>query len=215
MIPVYLHGHGGKSGLNYERFESEIGNICEQHRCQGRALVFALLLYDFMSPGVGQVLDDRHYWLALDRAAGQTISVFSIHTPTWLFERNREQTLESIRGADPGKPAQHIIDKYFPLDGELPIPGIVFFQVEEGQIIDAYLVKIRSRGAEHIFNEILEIITTASDSLRDVLPENKGNSSELFNLVVRDIKNRELGVMLKMAKKRITGLREFLLAFVR
>jgi hypothetical protein len=214
MIPVYQHRKGDKSGLNYEKFESEIGYICEQHKREGRALAFALLLYDFTSPGVWKMLDDKHYWFALDEAAGKTISVFSIHTPPWLFENGEEKSLHSIRGGDPGRSARHIINKYFPLDGEAPVPGLVFFQVEEGVVIDAYLVKIKSKKVEDIFNEILEIITISSDSLRHVLPENRNNSLELFNLVVRSMQNRKLGKTLRLAVDKALKVKEFLTLFI-
>jgi len=210
MIPIYLHRSGDKSGLNFKDFESEILQICKQHRRDGRALAFALLLYDFTSPGVWKVLDDQRYWLAIDKAAGKTISIFSIHTPPWLIQRKESKSLGAIREDDPGAPMRSIIEKYFPLGGEVHTPGLAFFQVADGNVTDAYFVKIRAKRVEDIFDEILEIVSISSDSLRNVLPENEGNTNEIFQLIVRALQNRRIGAVVRLATGTALKLKEML-----
>ena len=52
MFDVWESRDDGRKGLTYVKFATDFEKICEAHRASGRALAFAIILYELENPNV-------------------------------------------------------------------------------------------------------------------------------------------------------------------
>lgn len=87
MYPI----QNSKEGFDETKFKDELLNICREHFVEGRALAFAFIVYRLSDPHINKILDDSHYFAALDEISGKKLTIFYIDNS--LFAK-RKQKLE-------------------------------------------------------------------------------------------------------------------------
>jgi hypothetical protein len=189
MFSIYLHGPGGATGYSDEEVVKQLSAICEK-RGSGRALAFAFILYDYQSPHISKVLADLDYWNALDQLSGECLTVFSFCAKE---EKQYPHTINNRHRIAQGRTdtmtqANKVIMEYF--GQTLTMPALLFFQVQDSELIGSYLVKLSSTKVEDAFNEIATILRTAADSISKVTEENRRNTREIFGLIKRDLSGK-------------------------
>lgn len=205
MYPIIESGPVHGRGMAPQDFEERFLEVCAQHRAEGRALVFALILCDFEQPQVLHVLQDDAYWQSLDTVSGNRISVFAFHAPTRPGDDSPMSFwLES--GRNPGERARSLVHRYFDLGPSLRLPSVIFFQASERGVSDAVVVPIRSERTEDAFLEIKDAIAAASTSLSQVEDQYRGNSAEMFGLVRGALQNRGAMRGLKRATRYLPNV---------
>jgi hypothetical protein len=216
MIPIIAHGSAGNRGYTFDNFESNFINICTEHRQDGSALAFALILYDFTQPQVSKVLQDPDYWAALDKISAHYLTVFSFHTiasrkPKGRITRssgNNELAFMISIDANEFRDGRSVLEKYFNLERTLTLPAILFFQVSDAEIVGTNLVQLTEEKIEDSFIEIKNIISAAADAVSDVKEENFQNSPEVFDLIERRLRDRGIVVFVKKVFKPIKTIKE-------
>lgn len=211
MHPIFRNSPAGPRGLSLDGFEHEFAAICEQHRAERRALAFAFLLYDFTSPQVPHVLQDRALWKALDVISGKYLSVFFFHARQLLegqADVGREWIMEI--DSDPVDDVNALAFRHFRLDRSPRVPCIIFFQVDGGVIADTYIVELHSERKEDFFLELKRVIHLAVESVSKVTAENYENTGEVFALMRGRLQERQLGVTILRAVERIRSLKDLL-----
>jgi hypothetical protein len=211
MIPVYLSQNNGRQGYGFDEFSRKFFDICDSHRRDGRALAFAFILYSYSNPEVRKVLDDKDYWDALDEISGNRLSVYSFISPHGRKRQQPIQFLTGVRLADL-KQSKAFVEEYFKVDLFEDHPSILFFQVSDNKVSDACLVKITAKSVENCFDEIKNILKTATDSIKDIQPEFSKNSDEIFQLIKSDLFQRKGLIIVKNAIKAFTFVSEFVSA---
>lgn len=71
----------------------------------------------------------------------------------------------------------------FSIQQEINTPFIIFFQTNEDEIIDFFIVKLKMEKIEESFIELKKHIQNAVNSIKNVTDENIDNSKEIFSLV--------------------------------
>lgn len=192
-------------GINFDEFKEKMIQICNDHRDSKKALVFALIIYDFESPHVSKVIHDEDYWMALNSISGDRISIFSIHKPQVTEEpvmlRRSMYDVYPGLGYDPKALENEIADRYFPI--ELTSPSIIFFQVNKEEVIETIVIKIQENLQENTFEEIKKWMQIAVESISKVDLTNKDNYQDIFNLLLQDLKSNKIS---KRAISRISNL---------
>src|SRR5437867_6099190 len=80
MHPIHLRSGDSDLGMSAAQFREKVIAICNKHRAEKRALVFAFLLFDRRHAQVARVLDDCRFYETLDEIAGSLLTVFFIHS---------------------------------------------------------------------------------------------------------------------------------------
>src|SRR5262249_39208067 len=155
MITIGQYTQAGFAGYRPEEFEAAFLEICGEHRTENRALLFAILLYDFRHPQVIKVLRDLDYWKSLDVLSGTSLSVFAFHSPADTVSWSSSDLPEF------DEQARKVLKTYFDIGDNPPMPSILFFQVAGDSVICHYLVKIRAATIEGAFCEINDILQEA------------------------------------------------------
>ena len=71
-------------------------------------------------------------------------------------------------------------------------PLILFFQVQEDQILPPYVYDIKAESVESAFREIKSALSEAVESVKEVQPEFKGNTREIFDLIKQNFAQRKV-----------------------
>lgn len=201
MFPIIESVPDGRRGFSLEDFEERFLDICAEHRRDGRALVFGLILHDFEQSQVYQLLQDEAYWRALDTISGDRITVFAFHAPVAPEQDDHLSFWRNSR-ADPSTQIRSIVHRYFDLGPRLDLPSLPFFQANEDGVGDATIVGIRSMLTEEAFLEIREVLERVTSALSQVEDRYRENDQEMFNLIRVALDN--LGV--ERVAKRTTQL---------
>lgn len=200
MVPIVFNSH---KNFDDESLRDHLMKLCNDHHEAKRALVFAFLVYDFEDNTVSQILENHHYWSALDKISGQFLSVFYINSRISYFtKRQREIQLERRAGTDfasrrglnqmlvPINISDSVLEKSndyfkkeFAFEENLQHPFILFFQVDGELIIDYFVVSLKQDRLEEAFLELKRQITNAVAALKRITPENYNNHKEIFEQV--------------------------------
>jgi hypothetical protein len=204
MISIYLSGKNRREGHTFDSFTEKFLSICNSHHKEQNALAFAFILYDFLSPQINKVLNDPDYWEALNSLSGKYLTVFSFHQPSHIRQNRRyEKTFLDVNA---------FIEKAFGSTQEAGKPSLLFFQVNNGEVVGSCAVKIESEKIEDAFLEIKGILTDAVSSIKNVQPEYFKNRNEIFNLMVNQMSQRKTIKVIKdivgniKAAKDVVGL---------
>ena len=210
MIGICLEGHDERHEYEADEFEARFLEICEEHRRSGRALAFAFLLYDVRNAEMLKVLRDSDYWRALDHLSGAYLTVFSFQAvePQEDYAVERRGMSGITGAADLGMKNQLILRSYFPLEGHLSLPALLFFQVEGGEIVNYYLWQLTQQRVEDAFIELREAIGIAVKAVEQVAEENRGNAHEIFNLIEQRLKARRLKLRILKGVRALKEVRD-------
>lgn len=208
-------------GSSYEQFEKEFLDICNEHRNDNRALVFAFLLYDFENYQIAKILDDPHYWISLNTISGDFLTVFSLHYKAEDMKKKMIEMLQRKMGqlsnkefnmipanGNPSLETNKLIKKYFGDDINIKYPSVLFFQVQNSNVSDYRLIQLDQREIEASFLELKKYIEVAAKALQDVNRENKDNVNEIFSLVDQSVAGIRLGIQIKKGIKTVTSVAE-------
>lgn len=208
-------------GSSYEQFEKEFLNICNAHRNDDNALVFAFLLYDFENAQIAKILNDPDYWLSLNAISGNFLTVFSLHyKATGMKEKLMEMMKQKMNSGankemgmiptfqNPSIDTNNLIKKYFGNNIEIKYPSVLFFQVKNNAVSDYRLVQLDEKQIEAGFLELRKYIEAAANALKKVNRENKNNVDELFSLVDVSVAGIRQGVQIKKGIKALTSIVE-------
>jgi hypothetical protein len=203
--------------LGYEMFEKEFINICNRHREENRALVFAFILYNFENPQLNKVLSDSDYWLSLNQISGNYLTVFSLHYKSDTIKEMMMQKMnhnankemfEASGNFNPTLDTNNLIRKYFGDDFKIKYPSVLFFQTDNTGVADSRIIQLDEQNIENAFLELKLYIQTAATALENVNRENKNNRAELFDLVEMNVKSLRSGIVTKRGIKKITSIAE-------
>lgn len=169
MFPVILNSTG--ENVEFAHFYENLIDICNSHRAENRALVFAIIVYNFHDAHLIKVLRDDDYWRSLHELSGKYISIFSL---------NNDET-NGQPHVNPSEAFESIIQEYFDYELKLSFPGIIFFQVNETNIIDSVFIKLDESEIELSFIELQRYVAKVVNDLKLIERQNYGNIQQIFN----------------------------------
>ena len=206
---------------NPDNLKDYIIKVCQTHKVENRALAFAFIVADLHNPHVNKILHDHNYINALHEISGKTLTVFFL-MDDYVNRRiidssnsNRillELGLQPLNGPPSLMPKQ--LAKILIEEEILQTPCILFFQVEDYNVTDFFITKLSESRIEDGFIEIKDIIEKAVTSLKNVKPENRKNSKELFNLIQQEIESSEFWKNANKVYQKVVKLKEFILPFI-
>lgn len=195
MYTIYQNSKD--EGHDFGSFKQEMMQICRRHKDEQRALAFAFILYDFENPQLWKVLNDNHYWLALDAISGEYLTVFSFN----YKEKKKIKRKFNIKSrvsyrlsgiattSNPSKGIEELIEKYFGERVVVKYPAILFFQVDNDVVVDTLLIELKEELIEPAFQELKEYLRSSVKALKQIKPEYKNNSKEVFDLLERKVES--------------------------
>lgn len=219
MIPIVANK---EQSFDAGSFEKHIIETTKMHKKQGRALAFAFIIYDFDNHTINQILKKEDYWSSLDKISGKNLSVFYINSKNDYYRRRQNEIFkEELRqreiNAQKGfmsflvpiskKPtpldnAVGLIKTELNIQDDIKLPAVLFFQTNEEEISDSFLIILKEEKLENAFLELRDHIRNAVDSLSEVKSEYHRNHQEIFNLIRNGV---EGGKFTKFVKKNITS----------
>lgn len=210
MVPIFEQKPDGEHGYSFPHFEERFLSICEEHRATGRALAFAILLFDVDSPEMIKMLRDPDYWSALDRVSGSCLSVFTLltHQP----KSSHDLEVRGLAGVgpvhDPGMKLQLILRSYFGGSEAVRLPSVLLFQVDRQTVSGYCFAQLRADGVEPIFNEVRALIRDVAEALAASMGQGAGDPEELFAAVKRRLLKRSAIQFLRDGKKVFDNVKD-------
>ena len=202
---MYTIYHNSKDkGHSFSSFKDKMIEICNQHKQENRALAFAFILYDFENPHLWKVLNDYEYWIALNEISGKYLTVFSLN----IKNKNRDmQYLTNINvNRSLSKSTDELISKYFGDNILIKPPSILFFQVDNENVIDSLLIELKEEKIEDSFLELKDYFKSSVEALRKIAPENRGNIKEVFDQLENNVKSTNYIKKIKRSFKNAGNL---------
>jgi hypothetical protein len=214
MIAICEHCPEGTSGYSFANFRDHFINICVQHRQAGRARAFAFILYDFTNPSVHKILRDNEYWASLHKLSGSALTIFSFHhREPQVGNRGFQVMDDMIAVGGPKGPADMstiLLQRYFEIKLPISLPAILFFQVDQNEVIDSFVVELKSQYVQDSYFEIEKVVKDAVEAVSKVFEENSNNSGEVFELIKRRIHQRQTVARVGRAIRLGTSVKEML-----
>ena len=209
MVPLRFFKDGRIEELySTDDFTQSITDLCDRHRQENRALAFAFILYDFTNPQIRRILEDNIYWDALNTISGHYLSIYYIHSSGKTFagdlkdvsscEQRGMYKFGTTNNMDAILP---ILKRSLALVDDVNLPSVLFFQVEDGLVIDHFLVELIEEKFEESYKELENNISAAVRSLARIAPENYDNTDCIFECLRREIKNTKIRNVLKDPNK--------------
>ncbi|ESU20953.1 hypothetical protein FCR2A7T_07240 [Flavobacterium cauense R2A-7] len=217
MFTVNINSKGTNSC--YEQFEEEFLEICNQHKNEGRALVFAFIVYDFENAHISQMLNNSDYWISLNAVSGNYLTVFSLHyKPEDMKEKLMEMMRQKMDGAiknlhfipanqNPSLDSNNLIKKYFGNDITINYPSVLFFQTNGEKVTDYRLIELDQERLEDSFIELKKYIRSAANALTEVNRE-QYDEKTVFNLVDQTVSGIRQAIQIKKGIKIISSITE-------
>lgn len=206
MIPVRILRNGSIQDLRNNSAYEAIVNICNDHKEDQRALAFAFIIHNYMSPQLNKVLDDEDYWDSLDKISGHLLTVFYLPSRAENFGEDllkstggEKRSMYGITVEESNDMIVPMIKSYLQYDRPIKLPTILFFQTNGRLVQDFFFVELSEQRIEESFIEIKTYINGAVDELKRVKLDYYGNDQEIFNL----LKN---GVGAVSFKRKVTGV---------
>lgn len=217
MFPIV---YPNNKNANPDNLRDYIMKVCQTHKAEGRALAFAFIVADLHNPHVNKILHDHNYINALHEISGKTLTVFFLmddYVNRAIINSSNSNRILLELGVEPLSGPPSLMPKQLAkilIEEEiLQTPCILFFQVEEYNVTDFFITKLRENKIEDGFLEIKDIIEKAVKSLAKVKPENHKNSKELFSLIKQEIESSEFWKNATKVYQKIVKLKEFILPF--
>jgi hypothetical protein len=218
MFPII---YPNNRNANPDNLRDYIMNVCQTHKAENRALAFAFIVADLHNPHVNKILNDHNYINALHEISGKTLTVFFLmddYVNRTIIDSSNSNRILLELGVQPLSGPPSLMPKQLAkilIEEEiLQTPCILFFQVEDYNVTDFFITKLRENRIEDGFLEIKDIIEKAVKSLANVKPENRKNSKELFNLIQQEIESSEFWKNANKVYQKVVKLKEFILPFI-
>lgn len=217
MFPII---YPNNTNNNPDYLRDYIMKICQIHKSENRALAFAFIVADLHNPHVNKILHDHNYINALHEISGKTLTVFFLmddYVNRTIIDSSNSNRILLELGVQPLNGPKSLMPKELAkilIEEEiLETPCILFFQVEDYNVTDFFITKLRENRIEDGFLEIKDIIEKAVKCLAQVKPENYKNSEELFNLIKLEIESSEFWKNAKKVYQSVIKIKEFILPF--
>jgi hypothetical protein len=195
MFPII---YPNNRNANPDNLREYLIKVCQTHKAENRALAFAFIVADLHNPNVNKILNDHDYINALHEISGKTLTVFFLmdnYVNRTIIDSSKSNRILLELGVQPLKGPPSLMPKELAkilIEEEiLQTPCILFFQVEDYNVTEFFITKLRENRIEDGFLEIKDIIEKAVKSLAKVEPEYHNNSKELFNLIQQEIESSE------------------------
>lgn len=213
MHTIYIKSENKE--LSFKSFREKLVETCNSHREKNKALAFAFILYDFEDPQIYKVLNDEEYWLALNKMSGEYLSIFSINYKPEDEGMEKTAFLTSFSYDDnPSIATNKLIEDYFGEGLKVTYPAILFFQVNEAEVIDSLLIELSEERIEETFLELKEHIKATVDVLKKINRENRRNFKEIFNLIEMKLVANKNAKIIKRATKSAGNIAELAKALI-
>lgn len=85
----------------------------------------------------------------------------------------------------------------FKIEESINTPFVIFFQINNNDISDSFIVKLKKDRLEDAFFELRDHIRRAVDPFKKNLSENHYNHQEIFNLIKAEVKRGRFSVFIK------------------
>jgi hypothetical protein len=218
MFPII---YPNNRNANPDNLREYLIKVCQTHKAENRALAFAFIVADLHNPNVNKILNDHDYINALHEISGKTLTVFFLmdnYVNRTIIDSSNSNRILLELGVQPLKGPPSLMPKELAkilIEEEiLQTPCILFFQVEDYNVTEFFITKLRENRIEDGFLEIKDIIEKAVKSLAKVEPEYHNNSKELFNLIQQEIESSEFWKNANKVYKKAVKLKEFILPFI-
>ncbi|WAC03049.1 hypothetical protein N7U66_05320 [Lacinutrix neustonica] len=142
MNPIFEQQSGEGIGYNYEYFLKRFLEICESHLKNGRAKSFAFILYDFHDKQIRKILKTQGGFAKLDRLSGFDLSIFYINSED-------KRLISSFNKIFLGA---------FEIKKKAKLPSVLFFKVENKDVIDVKIVELVQDNILFSFQELYTTI---------------------------------------------------------
>lgn len=200
-----------------QSLEKYILEKCSEHKAEKSAFAFALIVYDFNDPHISKILDDEKYFNALDHTSGKFLTVFYIHSEYIRYQSDKAKESRTMRielSVEKVNRPAHVSPKFL---GEklinndsLPSPSVIFFNTSDYVITDYTIARLRENEIEKGFNELLEVVQRAVNSLSKVKDENRDNENEIFNLLKQSVDGSEFWKSAKSGFNKMIKVKDFI-----
>ena len=230
-IPIVLNKDGS---FNSDSFVYYMTNLIKQLKEEKLALAFAFLVFDFSNYTINQILKNEDYWNSLHVISGRYLSIFYINSQSSFYMQKKvDLYLETVEGREligndaspffkssiykeptPEDNALAFVKDKFKVNNDINLPFVIFFQTNEDQITDSFIVGLKEDRLEEAFLELKFHIENAVKAISEVKSEYYGNHQEIFNLLKNGI---EGGKFNKFIKKNVTSHIDFwtIISFVK
>ena len=200
-----------------QSIEEYIIRIGKEHKTEKKALAFAFIVYDFDNPHIDEMLAKSSYYNALDYISGKTLTVFYINSSYLNYQSDKAkesnkmnfefgvQKIDAPANVSPKYIAEKLINK-----DSLPSPSIMFFRISDNTVSEYTIAHLRENEIEKGFNELLNIIKTAVDSLSQVKDKYRDNEKEIFSLLKQSIESSEFWKAANAGYDKMMKLKDFL-----
>ena len=178
MFPIYIKNSRSSDGITIREFSQDFKKICAEHQDAGKASSFAFIIHDFKNPQVTKVLNDVDYFNALNAISGNDLTIFYLS----LTSTHKQKPTNNFASE-----MNNFLFQEFHLEQEVKTPAILFFQVKDKEIIDYFFCSLKEKTFEKSYLEIEGLINKISLIMSEVLPENRQNYEQIFNLIKSDI----------------------------
>jgi hypothetical protein len=191
----------------FETFEQRFLEICEEHRETGRALAFAFILYDAGQPQVIKALRDSDYWAALDKLSGKHLTVFSFEATLPRGEVIEHRWMARIPGSgDAGARNQLLLRSYFRIDAPVTLPAVMFFQVDNGEVVDCLLWQLKGSRIEDVYIALETVIGAAAKAVQSVPDEHKHDALGIFHLIRQALMDEKFKMVISEGNQKLRNL---------
>lgn len=220
MYSIYQHSNG--KGLSFNSFKDNLIEICNDHRNNEKALMFALIIYDFENPQLPIILQNEDYWRSLNQISGKYISVFSLnYKKPKKIKKSRSYSdtgskytsfLTSIpTDLFPSEGTELLINKYFvDKSDKIEYPAILFFQVDNNEVTESFIVELKEEETEKAYLELKEILKVVSQALEKVLPECRNNFDEIYTITKNNIESLKMKTKIKKLSLKLKTIFEII-----
>lgn len=214
MYSILLNSEN--KGYSFDSFYQEFIEICHAHKNEDKALAFAFILYDFQDAHINKIINDQEYWLSLNAISGRYLTVFSIHYKPELNRRktnfNNNRTIGFMTSVsyfnNPSDNSNLLLKKYFGANITIKYPAVMFFQIQNNEILDYTLVELEQERIEESFLELKNYISKAVDVLKGISKEYRNNTGEIFSLVRDEVRGERTKIQIKKGIKKLTSAAE-------
>lgn len=182
-----------------ERLQKQILEACRAHHDDGRALLFAFILFSSDDAHIAKMLRDDDYWNSLNLRAGRYLTVFAL---TEGFSSLADPA--SLWNADHRSDATRAVEDMKGLfdQATLKLPCILFFQIKGRKVIDGFAVDLTSSSARSTFLELQRLFIQTAEALAELKEHNRSNRQEVFSLVKQKITSGVMKYRISLWTKR-------------
>jgi len=142
MNPIFEQGDGRGIGHGLDSFLRRFDEIILNHSSQGKALAFAIILYNFEDEDLRAILKDHGVFTQLDRLSGSDLSVFYLHSAgEGVVEKFNKAFLPMFDNENNATP-----------------PCVIFFKLKNERIEDVAIAQLEQTNTIHGFQELYSVI---------------------------------------------------------